>query len=746
MSMPPVEPLIFEVYPEHAQQGDHIRALMQGVFGELGLDAHVVLAFATHEALAQAGVSVLPAVRLDGETLLAGRVPEAEEISEWVRELRGGRGALPGKGATDSLGPLRAGDQVGGYAIIELIGAGGMGAVYRARDESLRRDVAIKVLNLTGMVDGRAADRFVREAQTAAALEHPNILPVYQFGVTDGRAWIAMRLVEGGSLRDQLDARRLSREMGLRVLEQVADALDYAHSRRVVHRDVKPENVLISADDHVYLADFGLARVREGNTRMTMSGAFVGTPAYASPEQVLAEREIDGRSDIYSLAVMAHEILTGTLPFQGASPTAVAVKQVGAAVPEGPLRHLPRGMAAAILRGLAKRPEQRWREAGSFGRALRSSGLGEHPHSADSRSGAKPATKAQEGPGKRSVAPGTADKDLLKELYRAAQGGARKLERGVKELLYRSDRLELLRGIAQRRRLDSVEKAALDAIVRTAEGRERASRAAIRDAMQSGRKQWVAAAQHRALACALSLVSAQRLCMRDIEGSRRASAAEALVVKAVLFLGKSESEERARGAAQSLPGSSGAGVLDRYTERAVREWLGDPGRAAKVVRAVSEALCRAVQRIGEEGSLSNVEHPGTFLAAEARSVPEAEVVLDAVQRERIIAEFRQCPERAAARLEGVADELQTLAKDIARGERQQTDLILRKVLKEIPGIDHEKAQEMVDALKNDPESIVPRLWLRFVSSPIRAVANEPLRYVRALLGRWSPVSPRGSSV
>ncbi|MGE5126384.1 MAG: serine/threonine-protein kinase, partial [Betaproteobacteria bacterium] len=182
---------------------------------------------------------------------------------------------------------LEPGSPFGPYRIVEPLGRGGMAVVYRARDPALERDVALKILPPEFLHEPTFAERFRQEARVAARLEHPHVLPVHAFGIEQGRPWMAMRLVSGGSLADRLQRGPLPKAQTVAVLGEVASALDYAHARGVVHRDVKPANVLLDEGGRAYLADFGIARLLEGSSVATQTGLVVGTPSYMAPEQAL---------------------------------------------------------------------------------------------------------------------------------------------------------------------------------------------------------------------------------------------------------------------------------------------------------------------------------------------------------------------------------------------------------------------------------------------------------------------------
>lgn len=262
------------------------------------------------------------------------------------------------------------------YEIGEEVGRGGMAVVYAARERRLRREVALKVLppDLAFRPDVRA--RFLREAETAARLNHPNIVPIYAVDERDGLAYIVMTLVHGESVGARLvRERRLSPEFVARVLAQVADALAYAHACGVVHRDVKPDNILLDRESgRAVVTDFGIARAAEvSGGRLTQTGIAVGTPAFMSPEQATGEREIDGRSDLYSLGVVGFLLLTGTLPFEASSTPAMLLAHVSTPAPRLVERRLglPPALAAVVQRCLAKRPDDRWESASALRDALR---------------------------------------------------------------------------------------------------------------------------------------------------------------------------------------------------------------------------------------------------------------------------------------------------------------------------------------------------------------------------------------
>ena len=260
------------------------------------------------------------------------------------------------------------------YEVQNEVGRGGMSVVYRARDIRLNRTVAIKVLPPELAYDPAIRTRFTREAQTSAQLSHAHIVPIYDVGEREGIAYFVMALVSGGNLAALLarEPRQPIDEVR-RLLSEVADALAYAHTRGVIHRDIKPDNILLDADSgRAIVTDFGIARAIEAGTRLTITGNALGTPQYMSPEQAVGEREVDGRSDIYSLGVVAYQMITGRLPFTGGNTMALLLKHVNERpLPIVDLRpDAPKPLRDAIERALMKAPEDRWPTAASMRQAI----------------------------------------------------------------------------------------------------------------------------------------------------------------------------------------------------------------------------------------------------------------------------------------------------------------------------------------------------------------------------------------
>jgi len=257
------------------------------------------------------------------------------------------------------------------FELRDKLGEGGMGIVYRAEDTRLRRPVAIKFLpgGLAGDADARL--RFEREAQAAAALNHPNIVTVYEIGECDGRTYIAMEYVDGRPLKDLLASGPLPFPEAARIVVQVCDALGRAHAAGIVHRDVKPGNVMVAKDGRVKVVDFGLAKL-QGAGRLTLGATTLGTVHYMSPEQARGE-DVDGRSDLWSLGVMMAEMVSGKLPFTGSHPQAVlrAVIDSEPALAFPPAPDVPAGFADVVRRLLAKSPRDRFARAAEVADAVR---------------------------------------------------------------------------------------------------------------------------------------------------------------------------------------------------------------------------------------------------------------------------------------------------------------------------------------------------------------------------------------
>jgi eukaryotic-like serine/threonine-protein kinase len=259
------------------------------------------------------------------------------------------------------------------YRLDRELGRGGMATVYLAHDLRHDRPVALKVLR-PELAVALGPERFLQEIRIAARLQHPHILPVHDSGETAGRLWYTMPYVEGESLRQRMEREgQLPLDKALRIAGSVLSALGYAHARGVIHRDIKPENILLEGDEAM-VADFGVARAitAAGAERLTETGLAVGTPAYMSPEQAAAERDLDGRSDLYALGCVVYEMLAGQPPFVGATAQQLVARHAMDPVP--PLRTVrgtvPKGVERSVIRSLAKVPADRWANAGEFAEAL----------------------------------------------------------------------------------------------------------------------------------------------------------------------------------------------------------------------------------------------------------------------------------------------------------------------------------------------------------------------------------------
>ena len=260
----------------------------------------------------------------------------------------------------------------GRYVVDRHLGEGGMAVVYLARDLRHERTVAVKVLRPEISAE-IGAERFLREIKMAAGLTHNHILPVFDSGEADGLLYYVMPNMEGHSLRHKLDEeRQLSLDEALRITREVASALDYAHRHQVMHRDVKPENILLH-EGAALVADFGIGKALSGDRSMTQSGISVGTPAYMSPEQASGDSAIDGRSDLYSLGCVLYEMLTGEPPFTGPNAQSIIAKRFVSPVPSvRTTRDVPDSVDAALMRVLARTPVDRYRTGAEFADALRS--------------------------------------------------------------------------------------------------------------------------------------------------------------------------------------------------------------------------------------------------------------------------------------------------------------------------------------------------------------------------------------
>jgi len=247
------------------------------------------------------------------------------------------------------------------YELKEELGHGGMATVYRAYDPLFEREVALKILNRELLDDSQVRERFERETKIIAKLEHAAIVPVYDVGRDNNQLFFVMRYMSGRSLTERIQNRSLSLSQMAHIIQRVATALDYAHDRGVIHRDLKPGNILFDEYNNAYISDFGIAKLTQATTTLTNSG-IIGTPTHMSPEQAKGEN-VDGRSDIYSLGVILFEMLSGKTPYDATTPLGMAFKHATYPVPRilNVNPNLPAGVEVVIEKVMAKERERRYR-------------------------------------------------------------------------------------------------------------------------------------------------------------------------------------------------------------------------------------------------------------------------------------------------------------------------------------------------------------------------------------------------
>ncbi|MBN1312062.1 MAG: serine/threonine protein kinase [Anaerolineae bacterium] len=264
-----------------------------------------------------------------------------------------------------------AGRNLGPYRVIEQLGIGGMATVYKAYQPNMDRHVAIKILPRHFATDPTFVGRFEQEAKVIAKLENARILPVYDYGEDGGVTYIVMRYLATGTLAERLQTGTLSLEEIVRITGQIAEGLDYAHRQGVIHRDVKPSNILLDQGGDVYITDFGISKLVEGTAQFTGSG-IVGTPAYISPEQGLGQ-PVDHRTDIYSLGVVLYQMATNDVPFRAETPLAVVIKHIHEPLPlpRSINPALPEAVERVILKAMAKDPEARYQSCEEMAAALK---------------------------------------------------------------------------------------------------------------------------------------------------------------------------------------------------------------------------------------------------------------------------------------------------------------------------------------------------------------------------------------
>lgn len=259
-------------------------------------------------------------------------------------------------------------ERIGRYKIINKLGSGGMAAVYLANDPFIRRDVAIKVMSAHLMDDPTFFDRFQNEAETIANLEHPAIVPIYDFGHHGEKSYIVMRLMSGGDLEDRLKEGAMKLQEIAPTIERVASALDEAHQKGIIHRDIKPANILYNTKEEAFLSDFGIAKSTAAPTGLTADNTFIGTVEYMSPEQIQGSKDLDGRTDIYSLGIVLFLMLTGKLPFKKDTMVSTIMAHLTDPIPsvqeQLPQSRLP--WDDILNKALAKDPEERYQTAGAL--------------------------------------------------------------------------------------------------------------------------------------------------------------------------------------------------------------------------------------------------------------------------------------------------------------------------------------------------------------------------------------------
>ena len=269
--------------------------------------------------------------------------------------------------------PRRFGD----YEVVEEIARGGMGVVFKATQLSLKRTVALKVVLAGQLASPADRLRFQTEAEAAANLDHPNIVPIYEVGEQDNLPFFSMKLVPGGSLQGFAGTPR----QAARIVELVARAVHHAHQHGVIHRDLKPSNILLEPDGQPYVTDFGLAKRLRADAQMTQSGAVVGTPAYMPPEQASGAKDITTLADVYSLGAVLYELLTRQAPFRAPTPLDTLL-QVVDKVPEPPSKHNPHldsSLEAVVLKCLEKDPQKRYTSAAQLADDYSAGSAGNRP-------------------------------------------------------------------------------------------------------------------------------------------------------------------------------------------------------------------------------------------------------------------------------------------------------------------------------------------------------------------------------
>jgi serine/threonine protein kinase len=267
---------------------------------------------------------------------------------------------------------IAPGENVGSYRVIEQLGSGGMATVFKAYHPSLDRYVALKVLHPAFKADPQFFERFKREARIVANLEHPNIIPIYDFNEHHGEPYLVMRFIEGDTLKPKLEGRPIPSDQILQLMRPVCQALDYAHNQGVLHRDIKPSNIMVTKDSNIFITDFGLARMVQAGESTLSQDMMIGTPQYISPEQAQGIGDLDCRTDIYSLGVVLFEMVTGQVPFNADTPFATVHDHIYSPLPLPSTLNpdIDPAVETMLLKALAKEPDDRYETVADLLQAL----------------------------------------------------------------------------------------------------------------------------------------------------------------------------------------------------------------------------------------------------------------------------------------------------------------------------------------------------------------------------------------